>query len=105
MSVIPLYVFQIIFVVLVANLTVSVITVRYRLRDIIVVFTLYVSICFELSLEIFQVFLLSLFHDLFELVCHEFKFSSAHTWAKSMRRVHLQLVQIKLLTLRLRNIR
>ena len=99
MSVIPFYMLQVIFVVLIAYLTVSVITVRYRLRNVIVMFTLYVIICLELSLQVFLVFLLSLFHNLVELVGDKLKFSPAHTRAKPVGRVHLQLLQIELLAL------
>jgi hypothetical protein len=71
MRVVPFYMLQVIFVILVAYLTVSMITVRYRLRNIAIMGSLDIKVGFELPLKVLFIFFLSLFNNFVEFFSDE----------------------------------
>ena len=83
---------EVIFIILVADLAVSVVAVRNRLWDVEIVLKLVISVCLELPLQVLQVFLLPLFLYLVKLLRHKGQLFRADAWTEAARSIHLNLV-------------
>lgn len=95
-SVVLLHVLQVIFIVLVADLAVGVITIRHGLGNLVVVHLLAISVSLKLPLEVLFVLFLTLSYNFVEFFCDKLKLGFAHARAEPMRRIHLELVEINI---------